>query len=384
MMRTYRLETNDALDGREVVTVKDPASGRVVWTKTRALTEDEMVATVYDSLHHPRWTIHRPRRPNTVTSSSSAPWPAYLVLRSPAMRPGAFIPIIAPRATKAKRKEAAGDKDEGGGSNARDHDALKFGLRTSAVPQHAAAARAGDKSSASGRDDALAGSSEGQPPTTPTTPRARQRARPLSTSVRVDMAPSLSASSSTSGGTSDQPLYASSEVPATQLRMRPSASQDSTSTPPPEREREREWVQSTFRLESSLPDSFVAASTSTPTRWGRGRASGFGALLLGRVRSWIFDEPRRWSCVWEEEEAAAEEEEGREGIEATGKRERVVMAFEEDSSGLVTAQTTGSLHLSPALVDAAGMEPSFFVAVGLAWMEVDAERRAWEAGRTGD
>ncbi|GAA5907452.1 hypothetical protein JCM5296_006912 [Sporobolomyces johnsonii] len=380
-MRTYRLETNDALDGREVVTVKDPASGRVVWTKTRALTDDEMVATVYDSLHHPRWTIHRPRRPNTVTSSSSAPWPAYLVLRSPAMRPGAFIPIIAPRATKAKRK-AAGDKDEGGGgeSNARDHDALKFGLRTSAVPHAARAGGAGAEVGHKSSGDALAGSAEGQldgqPPTTPTTPRAARRPRPRSTSVRVDMAPSLSASSSISG-TSDQPLYAS-EAPATQLRMRPSASQDSTSTLAHPPEREREWVQSTFRLESSLPDSFVAAS-STPTRWGR--ASGFGALV-GRVRSWIFDEPRRWSCVWEEE--AEEEEGGREGTEAMGKRERVVMAFEEDSSGLVAAQTTGTLHLSPALVDAAGMEPSFFVAVGLAWMEVDAERRAWEAGRTGD
>ncbi|GAA5978854.1 hypothetical protein JCM21900_001817, partial [Sporobolomyces salmonicolor] len=310
-----------------------------------------------DSLHHPRWTIHRPRRPITAISSSSAPWPAYLVLRSPVMRQGAFIPVIAPSATKTAKDESRETQERDKG--------LRFGLRT-AVPR-TERVEAGKKSSGG---DALAGAAEGQdgPPATPTTPRAR--VRPLSTSVRVDMAPSLSASSTASGASaaSSQPLH------EPHLRMRPSASQDSTSPSP---SFGQDWVQSTFRLQSTVPASF-AASTRT------GRTNGFGALVQ-RVRSWILDEPKNWSCVWEEE--------GREGAPADtaeairtrpGPREEVLMAFEEDSSGLMPSRTTGTLHLSPALVDASGMEPSFFVAVGLAWMEVAAERRAWEAGRAGD
>ncbi|KAL8283964.1 hypothetical protein RQP46_005077 [Phenoliferia psychrophenolica] len=71
---------SDSLEGDQVVEIKDD-SGRVIWSKVKHLTEEEIVETVLDSARQPRWTIHRPIKG----------W--YLVLRSPSLPPTSFISL---------------------------------------------------------------------------------------------------------------------------------------------------------------------------------------------------------------------------------------------------------------------------------------------------
>ncbi|GAA6024867.1 hypothetical protein JCM10207_003161 [Rhodosporidiobolus poonsookiae] len=93
----YRLEQNKAHNGSQVVNIKDSTSGKTIWTKTRELEDDEIVSTVFDSLHHPRWRMSRPTQG----------W--YLILQRSTLR-GANEPYIELKAAK-KQAGAASDKD---------------------------------------------------------------------------------------------------------------------------------------------------------------------------------------------------------------------------------------------------------------------------------
>ncbi|SCZ94390.1 BZ3500_MvSof-1268-A1-R1_Chr12-2g03867 [Microbotryum saponariae] len=57
----YHLSSNEADASQELFILKDEHDRRL-FTKTRKLTETEIVDTVFNSSHEPAWTIHRPRR----------------------------------------------------------------------------------------------------------------------------------------------------------------------------------------------------------------------------------------------------------------------------------------------------------------------------------
>ncbi|SCV73112.1 BQ2448_7037 [Microbotryum intermedium] len=57
----YHLSSNEADASQELFILKDEHDRRL-FTKTRKLTETEIVDTVFNSSHEPAWTVHRPRR----------------------------------------------------------------------------------------------------------------------------------------------------------------------------------------------------------------------------------------------------------------------------------------------------------------------------------
>ncbi|GAA5985602.1 hypothetical protein JCM11641_004986 [Rhodosporidiobolus odoratus] len=293
--RKYHLQENQALDGQQVVTVYDSA-GKAVWTKTRALDEDEIVSTVFDSLHHPRWRISRP----------TTGW--YLILQRVSTRDEPFIEL------KPTRKNG-GEME------------LVFAVPTPLQP--APEAQNGRKSPSVRLDMAP---TQEQPPTS------------------TQMTPTSSASSASTAASS----ASSAPLPVVDPQQTPTRrdfppSQPSTSRP------------STFRLTSAVPHTFASEHPHT-------------AGFLARIKGLVAEKKKRWCVVWDGE--------GESGMAAD--EEKIMMAFEEGHSGFFTPHLTGTLSLSPHLIDASGLEPSFWVALCCAYADVVEEREGWEAAREGD
>ncbi|GAA6018314.1 hypothetical protein JCM10207_000801 [Rhodosporidiobolus poonsookiae] len=307
-VRRYRLEENEALDGRQVVSIKDSTSGKTIWTKTRELEDDEIVSTVFDSLHHPRWRISRPTQG----------W--YLILQRSTSR-GADEPYIELKAAK-KQAGAASDKD---GLE------LVFTVATPPAQLAPPAANSSDKETKAERRKSSV--------TVDMSPSAEPLFNPLTS-------PSLSTTASSSAAPSPDPQKTptKSGFPAT-----PTAGDPAT------------WPRSTFRLVPYIPHTFPAEHPHA-------------AGVLARIKSVVATPHKRWSVLWSAEGA---------GLEAAAERE-VVMAFEEHSSGFFRPTFTGTLSLSPVLVDVSGLEPSFWVALCCAYADVMEEREGWAAANEGD
>ncbi|GAA5915329.1 hypothetical protein JCM6882_005193 [Rhodosporidiobolus microsporus] len=317
-MRQYRFEENEALDGRQMVTVKDTTSGKSIWTKTRDLVDDEIVSTVFDSLHNPRWRVHRPTKG----------W--YLILQRRPDEPYIELKPAAKLASpSASSSSAASGLD------------LVFTVRTppSALVSPAVPPSAEGRKSPSVRLDM-----------SPPPPDAASSA----------MSPSLSSVSAASSSTA----VSSSSTTALALdpEKTPTKRTFSPSTDAPSAEA---WQSSTFRLQSSIPPSFTG-----------GNAEGG---LLNRLKGLVSEPKKRWSVVWEEAG-----EEGGKKVPAAAGAEKVVLSFEEHSSGFFHPHLTGVLSLSPALIDASGLEPSFWVALCCAYADVLEEKDGWEAAKEGD
>ncbi|BGP43157.1 hypothetical protein JCM10449v2_007181 [Rhodotorula kratochvilovae] len=310
--RRYDLDENEPLEGRQTVTVKEQGSGRVLWTKTRELVDDEIVSTIFDSLHHPRWTISRPIRG----------W--YLILQRAAMsdKPEPYIEL-----TLRKTRRAGSHGLE-----------LEFRLNGRSRPQ------------ATPIDTSL-------PPKSPTV-RVDMSPNPQAFLSSSAMSPSLSSASTASASTSATPLNDPSSSPTTHRKSRSSISSPAgvgLALPLPA-------TSATYRLQPSFPAGFDA------------HAAGQSGLL-GRLRNWVVEPPRRFCClrVAEDGVQAAEGDEG-----------EVVMAFEETPSGYFHPRLRGTLFLSPALIDASDYEPSFWTALACAYADVMEERDGWEAAKGGD
>ncbi|KPV72083.1 uncharacterized protein RHOBADRAFT_47266 [Rhodotorula graminis WP1] len=233
-MRCYDLEENEPLDGQQAVTVKEHGTGRVLWTKTRELDDDEIVSTVFDSLHQPRWRIRRPTRG----------W--YLILQRASSSPDGDDPYIELAPVKTRR---------GAGS-----DALELEFRV-----HGQAGSAASASSAA--------------------------TRPRSPSVRLDMAtdlhdapassamaPSLSTASAASAASSATPLNNPSSSPTAHRRSRSSMSSPVKAAGP------SLAASATYRLRPSFPPGFHTSEQS--------RSS-----LFGKLKNWVVEPPRRFCCV---------------------------------------------------------------------------------------
>ncbi|GAA6062798.1 hypothetical protein JCM10212_006159, partial [Sporobolomyces blumeae] len=430
---------NDPLDGPEVITVKDKATGRVIWTKSRDLAEDEIVSTVYDSMHQIRFTIHRPRQPSTTsTRRATPPRPPYLVLRSPYLVPhDSYIPLIdlEPRVEGARPFP-----DKGKGRAENDDDVGGFEFRLSMRdPTRRAAARATSANCPKTRpadldlDGALPdplgtvarartrGEQDDQEddPRTPTTARPErasrdalsdegeetprritdaERRRPHSASYRVEMVPSLSQGSDTSrtSSLSDKVSIASASSSA----LDGSTSSDSVFVVVDDQDEPDLATASpttrlfeTFSIRRSIPKPFASAldpsegSNSLGSRW----LGGFGRVVSYVTRA---DEPKRWSCVRTDGETAPSLQGGRSATDTSiGSREGetgpeddgdVVMAFVEDTPSLMPTPFCGTLTLSPSTIDASGYEPSFWIAVAMSWIELERDRDGWTVGRGGD
>ncbi|BGP19716.1 hypothetical protein JCM10213_005414 [Rhodosporidiobolus nylandii] len=282
-VRRYRLEENEALDGQQVVTVKD-AAGKVIWTKTRELMDDEIVSTVFDSLHHPRWRISRPTQG----------W--YLILQRVSAKEEPFIEL--------KPAKKGGDLE------------LVFTAQTPALLQ----------------------------------PERGETGR-KSPTHRVDMSPTSepltlsSTSMSASSSNSSAPLADADKTPTKRT----------FSSPPSQ--------SSTFRLVPRISHTFSGEHPHT-------------AGLLGKIKSIVAEPRKRWSVIWEDADGGK--------VEQVGAEERVVMAFSEQSSGFFKPHLSGQLTLTPSLVYASGLEPSFWIALCCAYADVVEEREGWEAAKGGD
>ncbi|ORY76501.1 hypothetical protein BCR35DRAFT_305726 [Leucosporidium creatinivorum] len=268
--RSYRLETTEALEGGKIVRLLDE-KGRAVWEKTRDLTDEEIVDTIFDGTRHPRWTIHRPIRG----------W--YLVLRSPSLPPGSYI-SFKPNPSSA----------EGSG--------FTFALRSVLeYPVTSPLSEKGDDLDAV-RLTFSAGDNTPTPTSAPTFSEAQ-----------------------------DHP-----PAPAGEKSEKPIAPSPTTSH---------------FKLQHGLPAHTHRAS-SRPFS-----LSSFTHLFAGRGKT--------FSCVWEDEQGAE------------------VLRFEEDVS-LLSTTTRGHLLLHEHLVGIIGMEPSFWIAVALAYLEFLEDREAYGAAKGGD
>ncbi|BGO95197.1 hypothetical protein NBRC10512_000980 [Rhodotorula toruloides] len=336
-MRTYKLEENEALEGRQVVSVSDEASGRTIWTNTRELVGDVIVSTVFDSLHNPRWSVHRPtrgwylrlRRVSLPPSSSESDKPPL-----PHPDDARLIELRAVKRSKRTRPERSGIE-------------LDFRTDTLSFPSSASSSSSFDAQQT--RDE-----------------------------TRLDMSPTVELSFPTARATS-----ATSTSP-TRHRKRPSSVSASpvdphssmSANPEPEDPVERpvrQRVMSTFRVRPLA----------------RPRAGGVSALFR-RVKSLVWeDEPRGFECVWwssvarqDGAEKASEVEEG-EGLDEVEEAERVVLRFVEQPTSFLHPRLSGSLSLSPSLIDASTLEPSFWVTLAFAVCECEEEREGWEAAREG-
>ncbi|TNY24100.1 hypothetical protein DMC30DRAFT_215812 [Rhodotorula diobovata] len=207
--------------------------GRLLWTKTRELDDDEIVSTIFDSLHRPRWRIRRPTRG----------W--YLILQRIGAETEPYVDLA-----PVKNRRA-------GSSNA-----LEFELRLHP-----------------------SGRAHGGSPTSP--------ARPRSPSFRVDMSadvqpapasfamtPSLSAASAASAASSATPLNDSSGSPTAHRRSRSSISSPTKGLTP----FSLPGSTATYRLRPSLPNGFGAGEQG-------------GRSFFGRLKSWVVEPPRRFCCV---------------------------------------------------------------------------------------
>ncbi|GAA6044085.1 hypothetical protein JCM8097_000201 [Rhodosporidiobolus ruineniae] len=340
--RNYNLQENTALDGRQVVTIKDQ-QGKVIWTKTRELEDEEIVSTVFDSLHHPRYRIARPTQG----------W--YLILQRVTPR-GADEPYI--EIKPARRSGADEDKQAGGPLE------LMFEVRTPVAGP-----------------PALSGSGEGRQGSvsidmSPTVEplfhsRSASMSRSSSSATSASTAVSISIDEGKTPTRRDFP--SSPRLPASPKLASSPSSARSPSSPNP-----KNWHLSTFRITSSLPPSSPssAASAASPS-------------LFGRLKNLVVPPPKRWGVVWEPVAAVGEDEEkrrAREELERVGGTGggRVVMSFEEGSSGFLSPTASGLLALTPSLIDASALEPSFWAALACAVLEVEGEREAWEAAKGGD
>ncbi|GAA5903039.1 uncharacterized protein JCM6883_002673 [Sporobolomyces salmoneus] len=363
-MRSYRLETrvpapisphtSDYLDGEEVVTIKDPSNGRLIWSKTRSLTEDEIVSTILDSLHSPRFTLHRPRQAvSRSTSKSSPPWPRYLVLRSPNFPDNQYIPLIdSDEATSKKSKK----EDE-------DSNTLEFKLTIPTRETKGRSPRPAALNLAAISTTSLQDEGE-ENPFTPTqashSSTQKKKSRPKSSSYRLDMAPSLSHESTSSTTSTIDPRYPLSEPtsPTSDVSSLPNLDQNQLAT---------------FRLRPFLPPALLEQLQRTnPTSLGR--------RVLNRVRSLLVEEGKQWSCVWTKNNESSETA----PPSQAESKERVLMYFEEDPPTLFPSPSKGTLTVSTELIDESGYEPSFWISVAMAWMELEEEREGWREGRGGD
>uniref|UniRef100_A0A0K3CMX7 Uncharacterized protein n=1 Tax=Rhodotorula toruloides TaxID=5286 RepID=A0A0K3CMX7_RHOTO len=301
-MRTYKLEENEALEGRQVVSVSDEASGRTIWTKTRELVGDEIVSTVLNSLHNPRWTVHRPTRGWYLRLRRvPLPPPSSESDKPPLPRPddARVVELRAVKRSRRTRPEQTG---------------IELDFCTDTLPFPA-------PTSSSSLDN-----------------------RPTRSETRVDI--------------TVDPLSSISATPELE---------DSAERP------NRQRVVSTFRVRPLAQPQ-----------------AGGAAGLLRRVKNLVWeDEPKGFECVWwssvamqDGAEKASEVEEG-EGLDDAAEAERVGLRFVEQPTSFLHPRLSGSLSLTPSLVNTSTLEPSFWVALACAVCECEEEREAWEAAREG-
>ncbi|RPD60931.1 hypothetical protein L227DRAFT_547364 [Lentinus tigrinus ALCF2SS1-6] len=106
MHARYVVQSSDVLEDMRI-NVCEEGTGRVVWYKERFLTDDEILEHIVDNATStPLWTVHRPKRG----------W--YIRLRTPSFPPGVFIPLLPLPQTSPYHSEAA----------------LSFACRTSLPP----------------------------------------------------------------------------------------------------------------------------------------------------------------------------------------------------------------------------------------------------------
>ncbi|GAA5903028.1 uncharacterized protein JCM6883_002669 [Sporobolomyces salmoneus] len=351
-MRSYRLETSDYLDGEEVVTIKDPSNGRLIWSKTRSLTDDEIVSTILDSHQSPRFTLHRPRQSvSRSTSKSSPPWPRYLVVRSPNCPDSQYIPLVdfeeaASRKSKREEEEA---------------NTLEFKLSIPTAPTKGRSPRPQPLDLAAVSTTSLRDEGE-EDPLTPTqashSSTHKKKSRPKSSSYRLDMTPSLSneSASSTTSTVNSRDLLSEPTSPPRDLSSMPNLNQNQLAT---------------FRLQPFLPPSLLEQRQRT-------NPANLGRRLLNRMRSLVVEEGK-WSCIWTNGGSSETVPPSQ-----TESMQRVLMYFEEDPPTLFPSPSKGTLTVSTDLVDESGYEPSFWIAVAMAWMELEEEREGWREGRGGD
>ncbi|GAA5988105.1 hypothetical protein JCM5350_003938 [Sporobolomyces pararoseus] len=359
--RSYRLESSEYLDGKEVVTVKDPTTGRLIWSKTRSLTEEEIVSTVLDAHHSPRFSVHRPRQSVLrSTSKTSPPWPQYLVLRSPSLPNDQYIPII----------DVASSSD----SNEEESGHLDFQLSIRTQRRNLKSPRPSPLNLAASSTISL-NEDEERDPLTPTRANpnpsqpSKRKPRPRSATYRVDMTPSLSQDSASSSATD----VSSSSSMATSDSRDPlsTISPTSPSSPPPTNlsvPPDSSQV-ANFRLQPFLPPQLE-------TQLLQQNPKSVTSRVLNRLRSLVVEEGKKWSCVWtnDDDESKATKEDS----------QRVIMYFEEDRPTLFPSPSKGTLTLSTEIINRSGYEPSFWVTVAMAWMECLEEREGWREGRGGD
>ncbi|GAA5955760.1 hypothetical protein JCM3765_001842 [Sporobolomyces pararoseus] len=352
--RSYRLESSDYLDGKEVVTIKEPTTGRLIWSKTRSLIEEEIVSTVLDSHHSPRFTVHRPRQSVLrSTSKTSPPWPQYLVLRSPSLPEDQYIPIIDVNNSSKVQGES---------------DHLEFQLSIPTKRRNLKSPRPSPLNLGAHSLISL-DEKEETDPLTPTLANpnpshpSKRKPRPKSATYRVDMTPSLSQDSATSSATDVSSI---SSTPTSDSR-----GTLSTSPPPssPTLTLPQDSIRlASFRLQPYLPQDIVTKHLQEHPR-------SITSRMLSRLRNFVVEDGKKWSCVWMNDDSSNEGNEG---------SEKVVMYFEEDQPTLFPSPSKGTLTLSTELIDRSGYEPSFWIAVAMGWMECQEEREGWKEGRGGD
>ncbi|GAA5988070.1 hypothetical protein JCM5350_003924 [Sporobolomyces pararoseus] len=359
--RSYRLESSEYLDDKEVVTVKDPTTGRLIWSKTRSLTEEEIVSTVLDAHYSPRFSVHRPRQSVLrSTSKTSPPWPQYLVLRSPSLPDDRYIPIIDVASPSDSNKEESGQ--------------LEFKLSIPTQRRDLKSPRPSPLDLATHSTISLNDDEETDPLTptranpNPSQPPKR-KPRPKSATYRVDMTPSLSQDSASSSATD----VSSSSSMATSDSRDPlsTISPTSPSSPPPTNlSVPPDFSQvANFRLQPFL-------SPQLKTQLLQQNPKSVTSRALNRLRSLVVEEGKKWSCVWTNDDD--------ESKETTAESPNVVMYFEEDQPTLFPSPSKGTLTLSTDLIDRSGYEPSFWVTLAMAWVECLEERVGWREGRGGD
>ncbi|GAA5900800.1 hypothetical protein JCM8208_004614 [Rhodotorula glutinis] len=310
-MRSYEFEENEPLDGQQAITIKEHGTRRVLWTKTRELDVDEIVSTVFDSLHQPRWRSRRPTRG----------W--YLILQRASLSPDVEEPYI----------ELAPVKNRRDGS-----DALELEFR---LHGHTRSAASGSTAATKPRSPSVLVDMATDLPNVP---------------ASSAMAPSLSTASAASAASSATPLNDPSSSPTAHRRSRSSMSSPIKATGP------TFAASATYCVRPSFPPGFHLGE---PTR----------SSLLGKLKNWVVEPPRRFCCV----RVAASD-----GSEDEARPDEVVMAFEEIPSGFFRPRLRGTVSLSPSLVDASGLEPSFWTALACAYADALEERDGYEAAQGGD
>ncbi|GAA6055827.1 hypothetical protein JCM3770_004779 [Rhodotorula araucariae] len=341
-LRRYDLDENEPLEGRQMVTIREQGNGRVVWTKTRELVDDEIVSTIFDSLHHPRWTISRPIRG----------W--YLTLQrvTPDEKCEPYIELT-PR--KIRRAGPRG---------------LELDFRLNGR-----------------RPQSCATNGEASPPPRSPTVRVNMSSNSHALLASSAMSPSLSNASTASASTSATPLNNPSSSPTTHRRSRSSISSPAgaaLSLPS---------ASPTYRLQPSFPRGFNA------------HAAGQNSFFE-RLRHWVVEPPRRFCCVRLRENGtpAIDGDEGEVVMAfdetptgcvelSLGGSLSLALSFVLtcrcsfiliDMCSYFRPRLRGTLFLTPALVDASGYEPSFYAALACAYADVMEEQDGWEAAKGGD